>query len=186
METLRTPGVLWKVRRLAVSAFLVLHLGATLIYVMPPCPVRNHCFEAVCYYILPLGLWQSWAMFAPDPVRDTWTLEADVMDARGMRHTFAFPRLGDYSTWQGIPRFRHSKFAANLSIPDLRLQREFTARHVVRALKLPGEAFPVDVHLLYQVQVTPPPGAPPAETWIAPQPYEIGSFRFASLDQVRP
>ena len=38
----------------------------------------------------------------------------------------------------------------------IRVPREFAARHVVRQLDLPAEAFPVDVHLLYQVRADAP------------------------------
>lgn len=174
------------IHRLAVSVFLVVHMGATFVWVLPPCPLKARCFGPVSCYILPLGLWQYWGMFAPDPVRDTVTLEADVVDSRGLRTSFAFPKLADYSWWRGIPRFRYSKYAVNLSVPELQLQREIAARHVVRQLGFPDEAFPVDVHLIYQVRLTPPPGGPPADPMTPAQPYVLGAFHFEKPGEVRP
>lgn len=185
MNSLRNRKWFRTAGRLGISAFLVFHIGATVVWVLPPCPVRQRCFDPVACYIMPLGLWQYWGMFAPDPVRDTMTLEADAVDARGLRTSFVFPKLADYSTWRGIPRFRHSKFAANLSVPELQLQREYTARHVVRRLGMPDEAFPVDVHLLYQVRLTPPPGGPPADPMTPAQPYVIGTYHFETPGEVR-
>src|SRR4051812_21147614 len=102
----------WVARRLLVSAFLVVHIGTTVVWVLPPCPLRAACFGAACYYMLPLGLWQYWGMFSPDPPQNVSFLEAVVVDSRGLRYNFAFPKQSDYSVWRAIPRFRHPKFAA--------------------------------------------------------------------------
>ena len=60
-----TGNLSWTVRRLAISAFLLFHMTATVIWVLPVCPIRNRSVPFLKYYILPLGMWQSWAMFAP-------------------------------------------------------------------------------------------------------------------------
>jgi hypothetical protein len=180
----------WTIRRLAISAFLVVHLSATGIWLLPSGAIRNHFGPIAKYYILPLGQWQFWAMFAPDPVRDTITLEAEVIDANGVRYAFAFPRLADYNWWQGIPRFRYSKYAANLSAEEFATPREFAARHVVRRLKLPASVYPVSVHLLYQIRKTPPPAtdnpAPQVDGTPPVRPYVIGTLRFESASEVNP
>jgi hypothetical protein len=173
------------VRRVAISAFLLAHVGATVLWVMPPCPIRAYCFGTLTYYMLPLGLWQSWTMFAPDPLKESVTLEAEVVDNRGMRHGFAFTKLADFSKWRGVPRFRHAKYAANLTIPELELNRRFAACHVVRQLALPDEAFPVNVHLIFQLRLPPPPGGPPADAMTPSRPHTFGSFYFASPSEVK-
>jgi hypothetical protein len=184
MDARHTWG--WAARRLGISAFLVVHVSATLIWVMPPCPIRARCFGLVSRYIMPLGLWQYWGMFAPDPMSNSFTLSADVVDVHGLRYSFPFPKLSDYSALGRIPRFRHPKFAANLSIPELELQRKLAARHVLRQLGLPAESFPAVVRLEYQVRATPPPGGPPADPMAPTIPYTLGTFRFTSLEEVRP
>ena len=178
----------WTVRRLLISTFLVFHMGATAVWVMPQCPIRKEFAPWVQYYIVPLGLWQLWAMFAPDPVRDTVTLEAEVIDANGVRYRFEFPRLADYNWWQGIPRFRYSKYAANLACEDFALAREFAAHHVLRRLKLPAEVYPVSVHLLYQSRTTPPPGSPSPELdpMTPVKPIVVGTVRIESPREVQP
>jgi hypothetical protein len=174
----------WTLRRLGISAFLVVHLGATALWVIPPCPLRSACFGPVSCYMLPLGLWQFWSMFSPDPVRETLFLEADLIDSHGLRFAFAFPKLADFSKWGAVPRFRHSKYAVNLSIAELEIQRELAARHVVRQIGVPASSFPVDVHLIYQVRPTPPPGSPPVDPMTPTHPYLIGTYHFASLSEV--
>lgn len=176
----------WTARRLLISLFVTFHMGATVIWVIPDCPIRRSSTDLLAYYIMPLGLWQYWAMFAPDPVRDTITLEADVTDSKGLRYHFDFPRMADYSTWEGIFLFRYSKYTANLSIPEFDLGRKFASRHVVRQLALPAESYPVEVHLLYRVRRTPPPGGPPADPMTPTTTMVIGDFRFKGLKEVRP
>src|SRR5262249_3449931 len=93
-------------RRLLISAFLVFHIAATLVWVMPVCPIRVACAPWFAPYMLPTGLWQYWGMFAPDPMRETATLDAEVIDAHGIQARHSFLRLTDYSKWRGVPRFR--------------------------------------------------------------------------------
>jgi hypothetical protein len=174
-------------RRVLVSAFLVVHISATVLFAMPACPLRVRCYGVIRYYILPMGLWDAWTMFAPNPIMEVFTLEAELIDARGLRYNFAFPRQADYSVWRAAPRFRHSKFAVNISDPDPEVSplRLHAARHVARQLALPAEAFPADVHLLIRAQAMPPPGtvpSGPAQKRTLP----LGTFHFAKLSEVRP
>mgnify|MGYP001016450457 CR=1 FL=1 len=92
-------------------------------------------------------------------MRVTATLESEVIDAKGMRHLFEFPKVGELPWWQKLPRFRHPKFTCNLMLDEFKSQREFTARHVVRQLQLPPEAFPVHVSVYCQMKEPPPPAS---------------------------
>ena len=73
-------------------------------------------------------------------------------------------------------RFRHSKYAANMGSEESAAQGEFAVRHAIRQLGLPADAFPVDVHLRYQVRLTPLPGEPPADPMLPMQPHPIASY----------
>ncbi|MGE3817881.1 MAG: hypothetical protein AB7I30_00450 [Isosphaeraceae bacterium] len=150
-------------RRGAISAFVVFHLGATVLWILPDCPIRRQTAWLISYYVQPLGMLQYWGMFAPDPVRDTLTLEAEAIDAQGLRHGFVFERVADHSWWEGVPRYRHSKFVANLAIHELEFNRVIAARQVARALALPASAYPLTVSLFHRVVVTPVPGGPPPD-----------------------
>ncbi len=175
-------------QRVLVSAFVVVHLGATGLWVLPACPIKARAFGVIRYYILPLGLWQYWGMFCPDPPRGVPALEAEVIDAHGLRYNFAFPKQTDYSVWQAIPRYRHPKFAMNLmdNDPTMTIHRVFAARHVVRRLGLTAEVFPVDVQLVFLVRPCPPPGVLAADVSTARQPFPIGSYHFRTPAEVRP
>ena len=92
-----------RIKRLAVSVFLVGHIAAVVLTNLPDCPLRRSLGGLwVDAYLMPTGLWQGWGMFAPEPTKDTLTLEATVLDARGLIHKFAFPRMMDQSAWAGF------------------------------------------------------------------------------------
>jgi hypothetical protein len=176
----------WTIKRLVISAFVAAHLAAVTIWIVPQCELKRRCFHTLAYYMLPIGQWQYWGMFAPDPVKNTIWLEAIARDAKGMLHSFAFPKEQDMPTFLKIVRYRHSKYATNFAAGDeFKAHREFGARHVVRSLNLPADAFPVDVEMVFQVRVTPPLGTVPDP--MAPVvPSTIESYRFPTLEEVLP
>ena len=174
----------WTARRLLVSAFLLWHIGATLVTVAPPSPVKQRCWPAVSRYVMPLGLWQYWSMFSPNPFREVPFLEAEVVDSNGLRYRFAFPRTSDYSLWRGVPRFRHMKYTANIVSEDVEAMRINAARHALRQLDVPASAYPVDVHLFYRSRPIAEPGQrdDPMTPFRA---HTLSTFAFADLDEVR-
>ena len=177
----------WTARRLVLSAFVVLHLSALMIWTMPDCAIKARFQSPYRYYVLPLGLWQWWAVFAPDPVRENRVLEAEVIDAKGLIHIHEFTKIGDLSVWQKLPRYRNPKFTDNmLNGGEYAHQRVFTARHVVRQLGLREDAFPVTVSLYAKVMDPPPEGSSAADMMIAQRIHMIERFEFASLKEVRP
>ncbi len=42
-------------------------------------------------------------------------LDAEVIDAKGMRHIHEFPRIGDLPWYRKLPRYRQPKFTANMN-----------------------------------------------------------------------
>lgn len=176
----------WTAKRWAISAFLLVHIGAVTIWNLPPCAIRSRGVEWSARYLLPLGLWQHWGMFAPNPATATAVLEAAVVDNQGLLHRFAFPTMHNRSPWQAIWGYRHSKFSANLGGEEFRVLREMAARHVVRTMDLPAEDFPVVVQLFYNVRETPAPGDPPADPAEAPKIAVIDTYRFPNPAEVQP
>ncbi len=188
MHAFRFSRCAWMARRLVISAFVIGHIGATLLWVMPQCPLRAKVIGPLCYYILPLGLWQCWTMFSPNPPVNAITLEADVVDRQGVHYSFAFPKQTDYSVWAAIPRYRYPKFAMNLTNndPEVARNRMFAARHVVRQLGIPAEAFPINVSLVFYGLPCPPPGSLPSEIPPPKNSESAGIYHFDTMNEVRP
>lgn len=180
----------WTARRWAISAFVVFHLSGLALWTMPNCAIKAQCIGPFHYYMLPLGLWQWWAIFAPDPLRQSIVLDAEVIDARGMRYTYEFTRLGDLPWWQKWPRYRNCKFTANMLANEYKGQRVSTARHAVRELikehRLGDEAFPLAVCLYIEAKEAPPPGTGVSDPMASPRVEVVDRFQFASMKEVRP
>ena len=175
-------------KRIAVSVFLVGHLAAVALTNLPDCALKRAIgFGWVDAYLMPTGQWQSWGMFAPEPAKDTITLEAVVRDSRGLVRRYAFPRMVDQSAWVGFRGgYRHSKYAHNLGPPQARANREFAARFVVRALEMKAEDFPADVQLVNQVWPTNPPGSPADEPPASPWTSVLETYTFPTLAEAQP
>lgn len=174
--------MLWRLRRAAVSTFVVLHLAALTAWNLPGGAVKERAEGWARSYMLPTGLWQEWGMFAPDPVRETVALEVVALDRNGRLRTFAYPRAGDHSPWRAAWLYRHPKYAVTMSRPEAAAHREFAARDAARRLlDIPAGDFPVDVQLLHHVRPTPLPG----ET-SEPSTTVLGTFRFVNPEDAKP
>lgn len=174
----------WTAQRLALSAFILFHLAATMAWVIPYSPLKEALAPKFRNYMLPLGLWQSWGMFAPDPLDCTLTLESEVADAQGMRHIHEFTKVADLPMWRKLPMFRHPKLASNLRSDEYAPQREVAARHAVRALGLGPESFPVVVSLYYQVKPPPPLGVGQSDPMAPTRVVQLAAFEFNAWNEV--
>jgi len=175
---------IWLFKRLAISAFLIFHLTIVFVWNLPYCAIRNYALDFSIKYLYPLGLWQNWAMFAPDPIRNTLTLEAIAVDRNGVLYNFAFPRMTDFTLLEGVTKVRHSKFTTYFANDEFIAHREFGARHAIRQLNIPAESFPVEVELQFVVRDTPPAGTVPdpmAPTRTVP----IQAYRFPTREETR-
>jgi hypothetical protein len=175
----------WRFQRWGISAFVAMHLAMLALWNLPNCPIRTRFAHLGAPYLLPTGLWQNWTMFAPNPIRHTFTLQALVADRNGIFHEFKFPCSMGSGVWEGVTKVRHSKYPTYLVLDDYAAMREMAARHVVRQLGLPPESFPVDVELQYLVKESPPPGQLP-DPMVPPKVQPIKAYRFPTWQEARP
>jgi hypothetical protein len=176
----------WTLKKWGVSLFVTFHMAALATINAPQCPIRERVVDWVAPYALTTGLWQDWYMFAPDPGKVTIALEALVADNTGKATRFVFPTIGELSVWGKMPAYRHAKYAANMSMPNCKAQREYAARHVVRTLNLPASAYPIKVQLYYRSRAIPPPGTPPSEVPTQSENLVIADFEFPNLQEALP
>lgn len=173
-------------RRAAISLFLIVHLTAVATWNLPAGELRARAIPIAQYYILPTGLWQYWGMFAPDPVKETLTVEAMALDSKGKIYRYPFPKVADYSFLGSIPRVRVSKFNNLMADKMVPIHREIAARHAVRQMNIDSAAFPVHVELNFLYWTSPPVGAPPTDPMTPPQQVMISAYRYPSLSEVLP
>jgi hypothetical protein len=176
----------WTARRLAISAFVVFHLSALIIWTIPPCAIKARFQGPYYYYMLPLGLWQWWAIFAPNPMRETQFLEAEIIDAKHIIHVYEFTKIADLPWWEKIGRYRNPKFTGNMIDPEYAGHREFAARHAVRQMGLGDEAYPLWVTLYARIVDVPAPGTTASDLMTPPRTQVLQRFQFDSAKEVRP
>jgi hypothetical protein len=172
-------------RRGIISGFLAMHLAALVAWNAPECALKQAVAPWAGRYILPTGLWQYWGFLGSDPTKETFTLEAVAVDARGMLHVYQFPRYADAGMMRGLARARHARFAASLAPDESDSLRVLGAKHALRELKLPGTAFPVAVQLRYQLLPPPAYNGPPRDPLLAPVPFTLQTYRFPTAEDVR-
>jgi hypothetical protein len=102
-------------RRLAINAFLILHLFGIVFWSMP---LTNSLLTAgrnlVRPYFLWAGLFQSWDMFSPTPRAINSYVEAIVLYKDGTTRNWAFPRMDHLSLTERYFKERYRKFVENL------------------------------------------------------------------------
>jgi hypothetical protein len=176
----------WTAKKWIVSTFLVGHLIALGVWNLPGGPIQDRYAKYFLPYMHLTGMAQHWGMFAPDPAKESSTLEAITRDSKGMLGSFQFPKLTGMPLWRSFWLFRHAKFAANMANDDCKPMREYAARNAVRALDPPADRFPLDVQLIYQIRPTPPVGTRADQVLLRPKIAIIETFRFDTKAEVQP
>ncbi len=91
----------WHIKRILVTAFIALHVATLVIWNMPQSKLRIFAYQYLQYYVLPVGLNQYWAMFAPNPPMAQMRLEALHARRQGNSAIVRISLDGGRFAWQG-------------------------------------------------------------------------------------
>jgi hypothetical protein len=153
--------------RLVVSAFVLWHLFALTIWLLPESALRQSCVRSVLPYMTFTGLMQSWTMFSPEPSKLDLYVEARVTYADGKVRSWIYPRMTELGY---LERYWHERFRKFIELAHLdqnRMVWPSLARYPARLNNIyPGNP-PVKVQLVRHFRFTPPPGGewPPYQTY---------------------
>jgi hypothetical protein len=81
--------------RLLISAFVVVTVGAMVVWNLPGSKLRAEGMRLAAPYVRAVGLDQNWSVFAPNPYRETFELYARVSYADGTTRTWPVPEGSD-------------------------------------------------------------------------------------------
>jgi hypothetical protein len=145
---------------IAVHVFVIAFLGLPLDF-----PGREAISPVVEAYAYPLGLWQSWKMFAPTPPNWNSTIAAVLEWKDGHRSVFPFPAVREMDRGQALVQARFQTWEGFL----LRSSSAFLLRDAalwVARMHDPSGTSVARVTLVERDRRIPQPGqpAPPAET----------------------
>ncbi len=140
-------------KKLFANIFIIFHIFFLGLWISPPFLLRNILVQHVSPYILWLGLWQNWDMFAPSTYNTNSMLLADIKFQDGTHTTWEFPRpaqshqyqKGRYGQWRDFIRMD----GYSLAWPD-------TTRFIARLHKNP-QSPPSVISLIRYWEPIPPP-----------------------------
>jgi len=151
--------------RIAISAFVAFHLFAIVAWCIPlESPLTARCREWVRPYMVWVGLFQKWDMFAPDPSKLNNYLTATVVYADGRASVWNFPRMAEMGIFEKYRKERYRKYANdNLRLDGFAALWPDAARYIARANNRPGNP-PTRVDLVRHWSLVPPPGSSAVES----------------------
>src|SRR6201987_3067174 len=122
-----------KVKYFAINVFLLFHILAISCWA-PPLnnPLITSFRKLVRPYFIWSGLFQSRAMFSPDPKRVNSYLEAIVIYKDGSSTFWSFPRMELLSANERYAKERYRKFGENLQNDQYSGLRPDAARYITR------------------------------------------------------
>ena len=140
------------VGRVLLSVFILATVAGVVVWNLPPTELSGRAQPVVRPYMNASGLDQNWAVFAPDPPREAWDLEARITYADGTERIWTVPTgdpvIGAY--WD----YRWLKWAEiTLAGVDATLWRP-AAEWIARQEREGGRE-PVTVSLLRKAAVLP-------------------------------
>jgi hypothetical protein len=108
-------------------------------------------------YILALGLWQSWDMFAPNPThKDVWC-DAVIKHRSGRESVYRYPRVYDQGYFGKYAKERYRKYYERAHLNMYSWMWEPFAQHIARLSNSdPGDP-PVEVLLRRHIILIPRP-----------------------------
>jgi hypothetical protein len=163
-RTLRDLGGLF-----VVNLFIVFHVAAFLAWCLPiQSLIVTNFKERIKSYMLASSLFQSWDMFAPDPLRLNLRVDAEITFRDGETRTWYFPRMDELGFVDRYFKERYRKYATEyLRADGYEALRPDAARYVARLHNQP-ENPPVTVTLYRswsQMQRPAPDGSYRADPW---------------------
>lgn len=148
------PNASWK--RAFINAFIIVHLYIIAVWGLPGSRFRSALTEPVEDYVIEMGLWHSWAMFAPDPLSVNFTVEAEVTFADGTSTLWEFPRMEKLGLWEKYHKERFRKWRERVRQDAHNNIWNDTTRFIARKFNNPTNP-PTRVVLIRRWAPIPPP-----------------------------
>lgn len=145
----------WK--RAALNVFIAVHVTFLVVWGLPSSLFRTRLCEPITSYMIYLGLWHSWSMFAPTPLATHFDVRAQVAYQDGSTNEWIAPRMEELPLWERVPKERYRKWRERIRIDEYMSIWDDTARFVARRMNTNPTNPPVEVKLTrYWVDIPPP------------------------------
>lgn len=135
----------WK--RAALNIFIAFNVYAFAVWGLPEGPFRTRMIKPVADYMVYLGLWHSWAMFAPKAMDSNFDVRAQVKYQDGSTAEWIAPRMQELGLWERVPKERYRKWRERIRATKYSYIWDDTARWVARQMNTKPNNPPVEVKL---------------------------------------
>src|SRR5215212_6279761 len=98
----------WK--RGILNILITLHVLGLFLWGLPDGKFRSYTAWPFERYIVYMGLWHIWGMFAPAPLNINFDVRAEVRYQDGSKAEWVAPRMEELSIWQRAPKERYRKW----------------------------------------------------------------------------
>jgi hypothetical protein len=135
----RPRSPLEKVKYFAINVFLIFHLIAIPCWCIPSSsPLIPKVKDLIRPYMVWIGLFQNWDMFAPSPKAANQYLEAIVLYKDKPAQLWSFPRMEFLSYTERYRKERYRKFEENLPKTEYSALWPDAARFIARLNSTPS------------------------------------------------
>jgi hypothetical protein len=146
-----------RVKRIAISAFLLFHIVAIFCWCMPSNSLLiAEVNAAVSPYLLWSGLFQNWNMFAPEPLKLNCSVEAQITFRDGRTRTWRFPLMQDLGLAERYQKERYRKFTEYVRADSNSAMWPDAARFVARLNNDPSNPPGAVLLVRYWSEIGPP------------------------------
>jgi hypothetical protein len=143
-------------RKSLINCFLIAYLFVMFYELFPRLPLHHQLFKPVKPAVDYAGLWQTFAVFVPNPRRTNIYLDALISFDDGKSTIWQFPRLEQMSILQRLQKERYRKFGNDHAyLADEKMLWPDLARFAAKQAQRPGAAA-VSVTLRRHLQAIPP------------------------------
>lgn len=144
--------------RAVISGLVIVTLLVIVVANLPPSAIKRELTRVADPYIGAVGIYQVWGVFAPDPLRTSFDVEARVRYEDGTEGTWRPPH-----GWPFPDSYRDVHWIRWLEIPGRPSFDEPAARWLARELATDGKQ-PAQITLIQRSQGLLPPGRTPDRT----------------------
>ena len=167
----------WK--RAALNIFIAFHVYALFIWGLPDGEFRKHMARPVEKYVVWLGLWHTWGMFAPKALDVNYDVRAHVKYQDGSTAEWIAPRMQEMSLRERALKERQRKWRERIRDQSYSMIWDDTSRWIARQMNTKPNNPPVEVKLTRYWAMIP---APNLRQDYQPRPKEVAytnSFTYA-------
>lgn len=150
------PAESGSIRRALISAFILAHLIAITLWAVPydfSFIVRAR--DLIQPYMRWTGLFQTWDMFAPNPIPANTYIKAVVITEHHYIHTWDYPRMDQLGLGERYRKERYRKFEENLLQDRTSLLLADVMKHIARFYNDPNDPPEKIILLKYETQIRP-------------------------------